>query len=87
MRTDQAKRLTKLAAKKIGNSVYVEHTVAYHTYLEEEHYNIRYSITYFYSDSDCKILDFDSWTKAEAFIKNLALKGLPDVQESDAASL
>lgn len=85
MRTDQAKRLTKLAAKKIGNPVYVTHTIAYHNFSED--HSIEYRVTYFWSNSDCEGINFTSWNEAETFLKNLALKGLPNVQESDADAL
>lgn len=85
MRTDQAKRLTKLAAKKIGNSVSVKHQIWCHprdNVFDKDTQTNEYTVSYF--TPECEQKDFKSWQEAEAFLKNLALKGAPSVQEPDA---
>jgi hypothetical protein len=79
MRTDQAKRLSRLAGKNIGHTIYVDHTIAYHNNYDAPHHAVNYRVTYFTSNDDCEGVNFQTWTEAEAFLRQLALKGVPDV--------
>lgn len=85
MQTDTAKRLCRLASKKTGFTVYADHSVSYHT--STKNHVIEYRVTYFYSDHVCEGKSFSSWDEAYKFLKQLALEGLPDVQEPDANAL
>jgi hypothetical protein len=80
METTRAKRLAKLAAKKIGNSVKVEHYVWFHpknNKFDIDKVTNGYKVAYF--APECIQKDFDTWAETEAFLKQLALKGLPNV--------
>lgn len=77
MQNDTAKRLCKLAAQKIGNPVYISHSVSYHTYSKE--HQVIYRVTYFRSQTDCKGINFNTWDEAYRFLKKLSLEGIPNV--------
>ena len=79
MQNETAERLTRLAATKTGYTVVVEHHVAYYPDMESNKHKTEYHVAYFFNESQCKVESFSSWTAAHSFLKQLTLRGLPNV--------